>query len=257
MGFRPASLNHIVSFNSQTSHQLLSDYNNFVVNKIQKKSIEPKHKTFAMSSIRCKRISWFRLRGVLPDKNETPDTALNFTADIGTACHKIIQANLSEMYGENWIDVEDYLTELNPYYEYTVSKTEFETQVEIINPPIRFSCDGLIKINGEYYLVEIKTADFSSFDALTEPKSQHIEQAKGYATVLGIHKVLFIYQDRQYGNIKCFEIEVSQPQMVEMWDMFAEVQRLADACIAPPKLPSGDVWCKPYRCPYYQKCKEW
>jgi hypothetical protein len=50
---------------------------------------------------------------------------------------------------------------------------------------------------------------------------------------------------------------VSQPQMVEIWDMFAEVQRLADACIAPPKLPSGDVWCKPYRCPYYQKCKEW
>lgn len=257
MGFRPAGLNHIVSFNSQTSYKFLSDYNDFVTNKIQKKSTEPKHKTFAMSFIRCKRISWFRLRGVLPDKNEAPDLALQFTADMGTACHKIIQANLSEMYKENWIDVEDYLAELNPHYEYTINKTEFETQVEIINPPIRFSCDGLIKINGEYYLVEIKTADFSSFGMLTEPKPQHIEQVKGYATVLGVHKVLFIYQDRQYGNIKCFEIEVSQPQMVEIWGMFAEVQRLADACIAPPKLPSGDVWCKPYRCPYYQKCKEW
>ena len=257
MGFRPAGLNHIASFNSQTSHKFLSDYSNFVANKIKEKSIEPKHRTFAMSYIRCKRISWFRLRGVLPDKNETPDLALNFTADMGTACHRIIQANLSEMYKENWIDVEDYLARLNPNYEYTVNKVGFETQVEILNPPIRFSCDGLIRINGEYYLVEIKTADFSSFDSLTEPKPQHIEQVKGYATVLGIHKVLFIYQDRQYGSIKCFEIDVSQPQMVAMWNMFAEVQRLADACIAPPKLPSGDVWCKPYRCPYYQKCKEW
>lgn len=257
MGFRPAGLNHIVSFNSQTSYKLLSDYNNFVTNKIQKKSLEPKHRTFAMSYIRCKRISWFRLRGVLPDKVETPDLTLNFTADIGTACHKIIQSNLSAMYNENWIDVEDYLRELKPNYEYTVNKTEFETQVEILNPPIRFSCDGLIKINGEYYLIEIKTSDYSSFDALTEPKSQHIEQVKGYATVLGVHKVLFIYQDRQYGNIKCFEIEISQPQMVEMWDMFSEVQKLADACIAPPKLPYGDVWCNSSRCPYFQKCKEW
>ena len=67
-----------------------------------------------MSYIRCRRISWFRLRGVLPDKDEAPDLTLNFTADIGTACHKIIQSNLSEMYGDNWIDVEDYLSELNP-----------------------------------------------------------------------------------------------------------------------------------------------
>jgi hypothetical protein len=161
------------------------------------------------------------------------------------------------MYGDNWIDVEDYLSELNPDYEYTVNKTEFETQVEIVSPPIRFSCDGLIKINGEYYLIEIKTADYSSFDSLTEPKPQHVEQAVGYATVLKVHKVLFVYQDRQYGNIKCFEIEVSYPQMIETWNMFSEVQKLADACIAPPKLPSGDVWCSSSRCPYFKKCKEW
>ena len=215
MGFRPAGLNHIVSFNSQTSYKFLSDYNDFVTNKIRAKSLEPKHKTFAMSYIRCRRISWFRLRGVLPDKDEAPDLTLNFTADIGTACHKIIQSNLSEMYGDNW------------------------------------------KINGEYYLIEIKTADYSSFDSLTEPKPQHVEQAIGYATVLKVHKVLFVYQDRQYGNIKCFEIEVSYPQMVEMWNMFSEVQKLADACIAPPKLPYGDVWCSSSRCPYFKKCKEW
>jgi CRISPR/Cas system-associated exonuclease Cas4 (RecB family) len=257
MGFRPAGLNRIVSFNSQTSYKFLSDYNDFVTNKIRAKSLEPKHRTFAMSYIRCRRISWFRLRGVLPDKDEAPDLTLNFTADVGTACHKIIQSNLSELYGDNWIDVEDYLSELNLDYEYTVNKTEFETQVEIVSPPIRFSCDGLIKINGEYYLIEIKTADYSSFDSLTEPKPQHVEQAIGYATVLKVHKVLFVYQDRQYGNIKCFEIEVSYPQMVEMWNMFSEVQKLADACIAPPKLPYGDVWCSSSRCPYFKKCKEW
>jgi hypothetical protein len=189
------------------------------------------------------------------DKN--PDLTLNFTADVGTACHKFIQENLIELYKDNWISVEDYLREKNPDYEYTVTQSGFETQVEITDPPIKFACDGILRIGNKYYLLEIKTASYSSFDQLTGPKDQHIDQVKCYATLLDIPNVLMLYVDREYGSMKCFELTVSWDEMQEVKAMFAEVQQLANAMIAPPKLPKNDSWCTASHCLYYKKCQEW
>lgn len=258
MAFRQTNLSRLAKFNSATSSNFIDFYENIVDNKIAAQNAEPKHKTFAPSSFRCPRINWFRLRGVQPDEITSPDRTLDFSANIGTACHEIIQKNLSEALGEDWIDVGEYLKSLNLDWDYSVTKSGYETLIEIHSPiPIRFACDGIIRFNGKLYLLEIKTSEYASFDELTNPKEQHEDQIKCYSTLLQLEDVLVLYQDRLYGGLKCYEVKVTSADNRAVWDRFKYVQDMVDANIAPDRLPKGDGWCTAAHCPYYKKCLQW
>ena len=251
--FKPAAC----SFNSQNSLDFLDMYESALDEAILEEESKIPSRTFAPSQIRCKRVSWFRLRGVASEPETIVDRTTNFTAVVGTACHRNIQTILSKKLGKDWIDVETYLKQLNPDYEYTCRKTEFETQIEIFKPvPIKFAPDGIIFWKGKYWLLEIKTSDFSSFGELSGPKSTHLDQIKTYATLLHIQNVLVIYQDRLYGGLKCFEVQVTSGDMQAIWDMFAEVQDYVNKNIAPPK-PADTRYCNSSYCRYCSKCKEW
>lgn len=259
MAFKPVNFSHLLTSNSVASRDFLQFYNKYVTDKLTEDASEPAHQTFAPSSFRCNRISWFRLRGTAPDVPKTVDTALNFIAQIGTACHRIVQENLKSALGEDWIAVEDYLA-ANPIpYEYTLSPSEdsLETHVSIEDPPIRFACDGIVKWKGKYYLLEIKTSEFKSWDNLTAPKSEHLDQIKCYATLLGLAGVLVLYVDRQYGGIKVYELSISDAEKSVVRSRFDYVREMVDANLAPDPLPKGDKWCSPAMCPYYKKCAEW
>lgn len=255
--FKSAVSTYIPRFNSANSCEFLELYESALDEYILEGELEPPSRTFAPSQIRCKRVSWFRLRGVQPEQETTVDRSLNFTARIGTACHRIIQETLSRKLGADWIDVEEYLKSKNFPYEYKCTKDEFETQIEIFKPvPIRFASDGIIFWKGKYWLLEIKTSEYSSFEKLTEPKPQHVDQIKCYATLLGIHNVLVVYQDRMYGTLKCYELTISDDDMKQIWDMFTEVLDCVAKNIAPPK-PENLKYCTPSYCRYCNKCKEW
>lgn len=257
MGFVPVDFGHISKFNSATSSKLIEIYENQLDIKIQEESAKPKSQNFAPSSIRCPRISWFRLRGVPPDKVKKPDRVLKFSADIGTACHQIIQENLISALGDNWINVEEYLKSIDPQYKYSVEVQGFETRVSIEDPPIRFAVDGILKIEGQTYLLEIKSSDYNSWKNLANPKPHHRDQVICYASLLNIEKALMIYIDRMYGDLKCFEVEIPLSERDNTWKMFRYVQDMVEANIAPEKLPTGDRWCTPSMCNYYEKCKQW
>jgi hypothetical protein len=74
---------------------------------------------------------------------------------------------------------------------------------------------------------------------------------------LNLPDVIFLYQDRQYGDLKCYEFHVTDNDMRGIWKMFDDVMRHVDMNIAPSKLPKGDAWCSPAHCRYFNKCKEW
>lgn len=252
-----ADFSHIARFNSQTSDEFLQKYETYVDDQIQKKNAEVRGKTFAPSSMRCQRQSWFKLKGTQPDVPSAPDRTLNFTAQIGTACHEIIQQNLAKIYGDDWIDVSDYIAQANLPYEIHCEKRGYETLIEIVSPPVKFACDGILRINGRYYLLEIKTSEYSSFDKLTNAKDQHVAQIKTYGSLLNINKALVLYQERQYGGMKCFEMDIDSLQMKEVIDGMYYVMDMVEANIAPSGLPSGDYWCSPNMCSYYKKCQEY
>lgn len=255
--FRSMADVHLAPFNSANSSDFLDLYNNAVDETILEGESKTPSRTFAPSSIRCKRVSWFRLRGVEPEQESSVDRTLNFTATVGTACHQTIQENLSRKLGKDWIDAEDYLAKANLPYKYACRKNGYETQIEIFEPvPIKFAPDGIIFWKGKYWLLEIKTSEYSSFDKLTDPKPQHIDQIKCYATLLNIHNALVLYQDRMYGGLKCFEVSITESDMKQIWDMFKEVQDCVAKNVAPPK-PEDKKNCNPSMCRYYNRCKEW
>ena len=262
MAFRSANLDHLAKFNSSGSMYLLDLYNHQLDADIQERADMPSHKTFAPSALRCKRRSWFRLRGTQPDKPRSTDRILEFTAEVGTACHSMIQERIIRALNNcdqfQWIDVVEYLHERDFYSKFDIHrlKNGYETQIEFTDPPVRFAVDGLLRYSGEFCLFEIKTCEYASWNELTAPKEEHIDQFRAYCTLLDVNRGFFFYVDRQYGGVKCFEVQVSDSEHQEILDMFKEVQQYAEFGIAPDPLPSGDKWCTPNFCPYYEKCKQ-
>lgn len=259
MGFRPVNFKHLAKFNSAASSDFLDLYLDHWNNELAAERSKIPHRTFAPSSFRCDRRSWFRLRGTPPDTIKHVDTQLDFTAKIGTACHRIIQQNLREILGDCWIDVNEYISEAKLRYQCNIEydNDSGEYLVSIQDPPVRFAVDGIVKINDIIYLLEIKTCEYSSFNDLLDPKEQHIDQVKFYGTILDIHNVLFLYQDRQYGNLKCYEYNISDTDMIQIRERISRVKHLSEINIPPEKLPAGDPWCNENHCPYSKKCKEW
>lgn len=258
--FKPINANTIISapnFNSQLSCKFLDEYIEAVSDDIIAQQSEQPSCTFAPSTIRCPRISWFRLRGALVEPESNVDLSTNFTAQIGTACHRIIQTNLSVQLGDDWLDVEQYMRSMDFDYEYTCYKNDMETLIEIKSPPVKFAPDGIIRYQDRIRLLEIKTCDHSGFDQLSGPKPIHLDQVKCYCTLLDIDSVIMLYQDRQYGGIKCFEVTVSEFDKQSIRDMFNSVLTKVSENLPPPKLPTGDKWCNATYCRYYNKCKEW
>jgi CRISPR/Cas system-associated exonuclease Cas4 (RecB family) len=256
MAFRSVESTHFSRFNSATSSDFLDLYEHAIDESILEDEAIPSSRTFAPSQIRCKRVSWFRLRGTPPEPETSVDRALNFTAKVGTACHQNIQELLSKKLGKDWIDVETYLNSAPRPYKYSCTKKGQETSIEITDPPIKFAPDGIIFYKGEYRLLEIKTSEYTSFEKLTEVKPQHIEQIKCYGTLLNLHSAIVLYQDRVYGNLKCYEVKITDEDMHQMWNMFSEVMDCVKKNIAPEK-PNTNRYCSPNYCRYYNHCKEW
>lgn len=257
MGFQPVESTPQVRCNTVTSGEFLSLYERALDENILAGELRLPSRTFAPSQIRCKRVSWFRLRGVTPEPETEVDRVLNFTTQVGTACHQTIQGILSNKLGNNWIDPETYLKQTDLPYQYICTKNGFETLIEISKPvPIKFAPDGIFFWQDKYWLLEIKTSEHSSFEKLTAVKSQHLDQIKCYATLLNIHNVLVIYQDRAFGGLKCFEVIITDADMKQIWNMFREVQDCVAKNIAPNK-PEDTRYCNPSYCRYYNKCKEW
>lgn len=243
------------NFNSDASCQLVNLYESTLKAEIQISCSEPSSKTFAPSAMRCKRKSWFRLRGTKPDLLKEPDLVLDHTATVGTALHAHIQEILSLALKDDWIEVEDYLRQFPIPYKYSLKSNGYETVVAIEDPPMKFACDGIIRINGCYYLLEIKSSEYDSWVNLKETKPHHMEQITTYATMLNIPHVLTLYIDRLYGKVKSFEFSVSGENMSRIKQEMIYVQEMAKANIAPDKLPTGDYMCS--NCEYKLKCKEW
>ena len=259
MAFRSLNSEALARFNSTASAKFIDAYDNFVDERIVKDRTRLPHKTFAPSQLRCDRRSWFRIRGVEPDAMSNPDQGLNFTAEMGTAIHRIVQSNLQEMLGDNWLSLEYYLKALKPKYKYTCTPSEdsLETFLDIEHPPVRLAVDGLIRLENGIYLLEIKSIEHSSFTNLTGPKQEHIDQVYGYCALLSLQHVMMIYVDRQYGQKKCYELNVPEYKLEETWKKFDYVMDMVEKNLAPDGLPVGDKWCTPNYCPYYKKCKEY
>lgn len=259
MSFKAINPDALTKFNSAISSEFIKMYEGFVLSDIQTDRMKPSSKSFAPSSIRCMRKSWFRLRGKEPDKLKSVDATLEFKAKLGTAIHENIQSTLSSNLAENWVDTKDYLNSIqNECSWLKQAKFDahgFETRVELSEIPIRFSVDGILKLQNELYLLEIKTLDFGDFNSLTDIKQSHIDQVKTYLALLNLENAIVMYVDRQYGSVKCYSYSIKQYERDEIFNNMYHVLNCVESNIAPDRLDYSDYMCT--NCPYKKSCKEW
>lgn len=257
MPFKPvSSINSGVSFNSAVSGNFKALYDKILHDKYLKQESRKGSRTFAPSSFRCDRASFFRLRGADPDPVLSVNMQLEYSAVLGTASHKEIQENLKNSLGDQWVDAVDYLNSKQLSHTYKINHHgELETLIEFTCPPVKFSCDGILKIGQKYYLLEIKTSEHQSFSKLSEPKPQHVDQVQCYCALMEFDNALVFYQDRLYGDTKCFEVSVPDYVKSSIFERMEKVQEYAKNNIAPPRLPRGDAWCT--YCKYKKRCDTW
>ena len=148
------------------------------------------------SSLNCLRMMFYYRNGTTIDGVDRPASSIGILQS-GEDRHLRIQKAITQMkqngFDVEWVDVETYIRDNKLTNLEVVSKKEFETTVHNKELDLLFLCDGIVKINGSYFIVEIKTENASSFYNRVAVAEEHKHQAACYSLSLNINKVIFIY----------------------------------------------------------------
>lgn len=223
-------------------------------------------KSYKPSSMNCARNMYFQIMGAEVDSIVTDPNMIRVT-ECGTASHEKIQYYVSKMkelgIDCEWVDVESYLEQedkkansLNLPLSKTkvISKKEYETKCYNERFNLSFMCDGIIKYKGEYYILEIKTETDEKGVYRTGPDEKHRRQSICYSLCLGIDKILWYYEERNYCVGKAFISEIKPTDKLEIIELIDTVDQAVASQTPPPKTDQKRI-C--YYCPYKQECKKW
>ena len=207
----------------------------------------------------CLRNVYFQVTGAPLDANTEVSAPLIGMRDSGTDRHVRIQSIMSRMhtlgYPVEWVDVETYL-QRNPQQGTSVrDKKEFETKLynDIWN--LSFMCDGIVRIRGIPYILEIKTESSSKFQPRIGPAHKAYVQATVYAAILGIRDVLYVYENRDTMAKKIYHVTITDEDIeTHMIARIEEVERCRqDGTV--PAMASDESECR--FCAYKEACKQW
>ena len=203
----------------------------------------------------CKRNLYYELSGYKPDE-EPPNTTLIGICESGTDRHEAIQNYVMQMKKHSidceWLDVGKYIKDNNIKYAEVVSQKGNETKVYSEQYNLRFLCDGLIKYKGEYYILEIKTESTNKFNKHTEPWPEHIMQATCYSLVLGVDKVIFLYESKDTQELKEFCFTNIESVLKKALDKF----NYLNDCIKTNNIPPIEKSFNCNGCRFREVCKK-
>lgn len=209
------------------------------------------------SSLGCMRVMYFNKIGA--DVDNTPaDYSGQRICETGTDSHERIQDYVSKMKDCNfdcqYIDVEEYVKMKGLDYLEIRGKKGFETKLYDKRYNLSFLCDGIIKYKGIYYILEIKTETSDKGFNRKAVNPDHILQATSYSLSLGIRKVLFLYEERDFCSPKTFLLTITD-DMLSSLIMRIETVDQAVKDLVPPAKPASLKGC--YYCCYKGVCKQY
>ena len=152
-----------------------------------------KKKTFSPSTIafgkgKCPRFWYYAFEGADWEDDTTPYGAANMGS--GTHAHERIQKAMLD----SGVLLED------------------EVKVRNEDPPIFGFADGIVSIEGERMVLEIKTMQETAFEYRKinkKPPSYHLEQLIIYMKVLKMEKGILLYENKNNHELEIIEVEVS------------------------------------------------
>ena len=112
--------------------------------------------------------------------------------------------------------------------------------------------DGLLKFNGEYFILEIKTEASSKFYTREDVDAKHVFQAVAYSLSFGLDDVIFLYENRDTCAKKAFLLHVTEEMKDELANLLCDCEDYLKAKKLPPKTTNKRLctYCK-----YKKFCK--
>lgn len=210
-----------------------------------KKSTRPSSQSYKPSSMNCIRSMFFQVTGAPVDEGYTPYAMVGI-CNAGTDIHERIQKYVADMTNNGfdceYVNVADYVKSRNLEDIEIVEQCGMETKLYHKKLNIRFLCDGIIRYQGKYYILELKTeASFKWMERKgVDPK--HYHQGICYSLSLGIDDVIFVYINRDILDMKSFMFTPTRAQKDELVHLIRTCDEYAERNDIPPKpesLPKG------------------
>lgn len=154
---------------------------------------------------------FYQVSGAPQDDNRV-SSQLTDICQSGSDSHERIQQHVIDMktngFNCEFIDVEEYIKIHNIPDLIVTSKTNYETHLRNIKYNMSFLCDGIIRYNNKYYILEIKTETQDKFIMRNGVDPSHYDQATAYSLCFGIDEVMFLYENRNTCDKKCYLFKV-------------------------------------------------
>lgn len=213
-------------------------------------------KTFKPSSMNCVRQMYYQLAGVERDEANTSYTLVGIT-NAGSDIHERIQKAVLDMKNNGidceYVDVADYVRSRNLDDIDIVQKSGMETKLYNHNLNMSFLCDGIIRYQGRYYILELKTETSNKFWQRKGVDPHHYNQGTAYSLNFGLDDVIFVYISRDTLNMKSFLYHVTDDMRKDLCIKMAECTLAIDMGTVPNKPESVDRKTCEY-CAYRKTC---
>lgn len=179
------------------------------------------------SSIKCMRGAMYQYIGIEPDIAPMSHQ-LEYICEVGSAIHQHTQHIATRMKSCGWefVNVGDYIREnklpLTIVKESNFAKGEYETKLTATINGFKFNflCDGIVKHDGKYYILEIKSCSDMGFHKQTDVEDKHKDQALSYCTLFNLREVIFVYIERGFMNTKGFLYKTTDEEVAKFISRF-------------------------------------
>jgi hypothetical protein len=131
-----------------------------------------------------------------------------------------------------------------------------EREAAVVDPnrKINGRADGILHLEGEDVLLEIKTMNSFQFAKLYKPLEHHEYQASLYADILGIDKILYLYVNKDSCELKEFLIKKNNPLLLEANEKIYLILDAVANLEPPGRVCSSKISKQALSCGYCNHC---
>ena len=241
---------------SQVANEFLADLKQSIEISNSKESRLPS-KTYKPSSMTCIRNMYYQVTGALQDEGYTPYTLVGI-CNSGSDIHARVQGYVTAMkdngFDCEYVDVGEYIKEHNLDRVDVVEKKGMETKLYHKSYNMSFMCDGIIKYNGKYYILELKTENSYKFQSRNGVDPKHYAQGTAYSIAFGIDDVIFVYINRDVLEMRSFMFQPTDEMKRQLLGRILKCDDYVNKGEVPPKPEDIPRKVCDY-CSYRQRCR--
>ena len=194
--------------------------------------------TYKPSSMKCIRNMYYQRAGATPDEELSSYCSVGI-CNSGSDIHIRIQTAVEDMKKHGidceYIDVADFVKSRNLDYLEIVSKSGMETKLFHKTLNMSFMCDGIIRYNNHYYILEIKTEASFKWSTRTDTDPAHYNQGTAYSVAFQLPEVMFLYINRDILDMKAYLFVPTNEMKENLVGTIEDCEGYVNRMICPPK----------------------